>query len=60
MKPATDMPNKLQGAEITTLSAEPLIGVLRLDTDTGPIEVAINAAGASILLEELGAFLDTE
>jgi len=52
-----DEPNKLLGSEIDRLSDDPLIGVLRLDTDEGEIEVVVNRAGAEELARQLADFL---
>lgn len=55
-----DQPNRLMDVEITALSAEPLVGVMLLSTDQRNVHVAINAALAELLIEELTTFLDTE
>lgn len=49
-KPSNDNPNKIQGVEITALSVNPLIGIMMLDTDNGPLELAINEAQAIYFL----------
>ncbi|WP_044548603.1 hypothetical protein [Mesorhizobium japonicum] len=48
---------KLLAADTTQLSAEPLIGLLDLETDRGTIEVAINRVVAERLMAVLVEFL---
>lgn len=54
-----DEPNRLLESEATALSAEPLIGMLLLTTDQGSVNLAINEAVATQLIEELETFLST-
>ncbi|TKD40627.1 MAG: hypothetical protein E5W98_20540 [Mesorhizobium sp.] len=49
--------NKLLAADTTLLSAEPLIGLLELETDTGRIELAMNRILAEQLLFAIVEFL---
>lgn len=55
-----DEPNKLQGSTILLLSASPLLGALILETDEGPVHMAVNRAVAEMLLEDLREFLKQE
>lgn len=52
-----DEPNKLLASEINRLSDDPLVGILRFDTDEGEIEIAINRIGAEDLARRLADFL---
>jgi hypothetical protein len=49
--------NKLLDSEYVALSTEPLVGMLLLDTDQGPVELAINKDKAEFLLSALFEFL---
>ena len=48
---------KLLAADTTLLSAEPLIGLIELDTDTGPITLAMNRIVAERLMSAVVEFL---
>jgi hypothetical protein len=56
-KPSKSGFNKLLDADTTLLSAEPLIGLLELETDTGTIELAMNRTLAEQLLFAVVEFL---
>lgn len=49
--------NKLLDSEYVAISTDPLVGMLMLDTDEGPIEIAINKDKAEFLLSALFEFL---
>jgi hypothetical protein len=49
-KPSKTGFNKLLAADTTVLSADPLIGLLKLETDRGTIELAMNRILAERLL----------
>jgi hypothetical protein len=50
-------PNRLHESAVETLSKSPLVGVLVMRTDQGPIDLAINRNAAKLLLIELQEFL---
>lgn len=56
-KPSRSGFNKLLDVDTTLLSAEPLIGLLELETDTGTIELAMNRIVAERLLSAVVEFL---
>lgn len=56
-KPSKSGFNKLLAADTTLLSAEPLIGLLELETDTGRIELAMNRILTEQLLFAIVEFL---
>ncbi|RWB27536.1 MAG: hypothetical protein EOQ42_31130 [Mesorhizobium sp.] len=56
-KPSKSGFNKLLAADTTLLSAEPLIGLLELETDSGTIELAMNRIVAQRLLSAVVEFL---
>jgi hypothetical protein len=56
-KPSQSGFNKLLDVDTTLLSAEPLIGLLELETDTGTIELAMNRILAEQLLFAIVEFL---
>ncbi|SJM34518.1 hypothetical protein [Mesorhizobium delmotii] len=56
-KPSKSGFNKLLDVDTTLLSAEPLIGLLELETDTGTIELAMNRTLAEQLLFAIVEFL---
>jgi hypothetical protein len=47
------------GSDATLLSADPLIGLLELETDTGQIELAMNRVVAERLMSTLVEFLQS-
>ncbi|MET2825836.1 hypothetical protein [Mesorhizobium shangrilense] len=49
--------NKLLATDVTLLSRDRLLGLLELDTDTGPIGVVMNKLTAERLMEALIEFL---
>ena len=49
--------NKLLAADVTLLSRDRLLGLLKLDTDTGPISLVMNKLIAERLMETLIEFL---
>jgi hypothetical protein len=56
-KPSKSGFTKLLAADTTLLSAEPLIGLLELDTDNGTIELAMNRIMAERLHFAIVEFL---
>lgn len=50
-------PNRLHESDYVLLSREPLLGVLGLDTDEGPVDLVINHTGAAMLRDALNKFL---
>jgi hypothetical protein len=56
-KPSKSGFTKLLGSDATLLSADPLIGLLELETDTGQIELAMNRIAAERLMSTLVEFL---
>ncbi|MGT2465153.1 hypothetical protein ACVOMV_06980 [Mesorhizobium atlanticum] len=56
-KPGKSGFTKLLGADPTLLSAEPLIGLLELGTDSGTINLAMNRTVAERLLSAVVDFL---
>lgn len=50
-------PARLHHSDVTTISDDPLIGLLNLETDDGTIELAINQVVAEELIERLKVFL---
>lgn len=53
-------PPRLLESDFVGISTEPLVGLLYLETDDGTIELAINGAGAEILIGDLQRFLRGE
>lgn len=51
-------PNRLHESAIETFSRNPLVGVLVMRTDQGPIDLAINRNAAKLLVIELQEFLN--
>ncbi|MBZ3693236.1 hypothetical protein J1W56_11480 [Phyllobacterium sp. R2-JL] len=49
--------NKMLGADVTLLSQDPLLGIITLKTDTGPIELAMNRIIAERVMAEFVEFL---
>lgn len=49
--------NKLYESDVIILHAVPLIGLLSLQCEHGPIEIAINRVAAETLRKALGRFL---
>jgi hypothetical protein len=58
-KPSKSGFNKLLGSDATLLSADPLIGLLELETETGQIELAMNRIVAERLMSTLIEFLQS-
>jgi hypothetical protein len=56
-KPSKSGFTKLIASDATLLSADPLIGLLELETDTGQIELAMNRLVAERLMSTLVEFL---
>ncbi|TIR05373.1 MAG: hypothetical protein E5X37_27110 [Mesorhizobium sp.] len=56
-KPSNSGFAKLLAADTTLLSAEPLIGLLELETDSGSIKLAMNRIVAERLLSAVVEFL---
>ncbi|MBA1139473.1 MULTISPECIES: hypothetical protein [Mesorhizobium] len=56
-KPSKTGFTKLLAADTTLLSAEPLIGLLELETDTGTVQFAMNRIIAERLLTAVVEFL---
>lgn len=44
-------------AEVTLLSQDPLLGIITLETDTGPIELVMNRIVAERVMAEFVEFL---
>jgi len=52
-------PNRLHESAVFSLSGdEAVVGIMVLQTDGNPVELAINAAGAAMLRDALDVFLD--
>ncbi|WP_353642932.1 hypothetical protein [Mesorhizobium sp. WSM2239] len=56
-KPSKSGFTKLLASDATLLSADPLIGLLELETETGQIELAMNRIVAERLMSTLVEFL---
>lgn len=54
-------PNRLHQSSLdATISPEPLIGLISLETDDGTIELAVNRESATLLIAVLTEFLSGE
>jgi hypothetical protein len=58
-KPGKSGFTSLLASDATLLSADPLIGLLELQTDTGQIELAMNRIAAERLMSTLVEFLQS-